>query len=238
MSLPYWSPNARFKEKDHNQLTPSAQEFIPGASLSFSAAHEHEHDNAASVGMNATASEWRPTSTPGGQTQSQTEAFPRPVEVQYGDSSFYVPEDIAYAYEETMSGVLPTPADEAAMLSLDWTSGQPSSEPFVATVPAPPKRTLQTIGLPDPLRKHFQSLDFESLRQVSPDDDRYKEIPQRYHSVAALDADLSTRSTGGSFGYPSALYKVCSRLSGSVFLPSLCKRLLFLPLSLPPSLPP
>jgi hypothetical protein len=56
-----------------------------------------------------------------------------------------------------------------------------------STVPAPPKRSLQTIGIPEPIREHFQSLDLHALRQMQPDDARYKEIPLRYHSAMPLD---------------------------------------------------
>ena len=59
---------------------------------------------------------------------------------------------------------------------------------YLRTVPAPPKRCLQTVGVPEPVREHFQSLDLFSLRQMAPDDARYKEIPPRYHSAQPLDA--------------------------------------------------
>jgi hypothetical protein len=43
-------------------------------------------------------------------------------------------------------------------------------------------------------------------------------LPQRYHSAFDLDAESSNRATGGTFGYPSAVYKV--RLSGSQLIVS------------------
>ena len=48
----------------------------------------------------------------------------------------------------------------------------------------------------------------ESLKQLDPSDERYKEIPPRYHSAFCLDDPTVQRGTGGSFGYPSVLYKV------------------------------
>jgi hypothetical protein len=123
--------------------------------------------------MNVNASEWRPGGAVAASTIIQTADAETlgtsAVEVSYGGSTFAVPEDVAYAYEENQ-GYLLTPDDEAAMLSVDWNTGLPSSAPFIATVPAPPKRTLQTVGLPENLRRHFQEMDFASLSQLAPDD--------------------------------------------------------------------
>jgi PAB-dependent poly(A)-specific ribonuclease subunit 3 len=84
-------------------------------------------------------------------------------------------------------------------------------------VPAPPKRCLQTIGIPEPIRNHFQSLDTEALRQMQPDDEIYKEIPPRYHSAFLLDDAQIPRGAGGSFGYPSSLYKVVDRSDSQIY---------------------
>lgn len=84
-------------------------------------------------------------------------------------------------------------------------------------LPAPTKRTLQAVGLPEPLRQHFHSLDLESLRQMEPDDERYKEIPGRYHCAYPLDDPTVQRGTGGSFGYPSSLYKVVDRTDSYLY---------------------
>ena len=201
------------REKNANvKLTPSAVEFVPSGVVVGGST------NAGFGSMNATASEWRP--------QSASLESPDPLlvdsvpelsyaEVNYGDGSFYVPDDVAEAYQTTMPGMLPTPADELASTNMDWNTGIPSMMP--TTVPAPTKRTLQTIGIPEPIRKHFQNLDFETLQQIAPDDDRYKEIPPRYHSIFALDTNEAARSTGGSFGYPSALYKVTDRMDSQVY---------------------
>jgi PAB-dependent poly(A)-specific ribonuclease subunit 3 len=81
----------------------------------------------------------------------------------------------------------------------------------------PSKQTLQAIGITEPIRQHFRQLDIESLRQMDPDDERYKEIPSRYHSAYPLD-DLSVqRGAGGTFGYPACLYKVIDQADGSLY---------------------
>ena len=97
-------------------------------------------------------------------------------------------------------------------LSLNWADS-------LTTLPAPPRRTLQTIGIPDPIRQHFQSLDHASLRQMEPNDERYKDMPNRFHSAFALDDVYaqSQRGTGGSYGYPSAVYKAIDRTDSQMY---------------------
>ena len=99
----------------------------------------------------------------------------------------------------------------------DWALGS-------TTVPAPPKRTLQSLGVPDSLWRHFQTLSNQHSRQMSPDDPRYKEIPPEYHSAYCLDdvddINISTPTSSkpsGSFGYPSVLYKVVSQEDGYTY---------------------
>jgi PAB-dependent poly(A)-specific ribonuclease subunit 3 len=84
-------------------------------------------------------------------------------------------------------------------------------------LPTPPKRCLQTIGIPDNIAQHFRNLDIETLKQMQPGDERYKEIPPRYHSAFYLDESITARGTGGSFGYPSALYKVIDSTDSNVY---------------------
>ena len=85
------------------------------------------------------------------------------VQVTWNGSSFFVPESMAYAYEGGVE-FPPVPEDD---VGLEWAQG-------ALSLPAPPRRTIQTIGIPEPVRQHFQSLDVEALRQLPPDDDRYK----------------------------------------------------------------
>ena len=38
----------------------------------------------------------------------------------------------------------------------------------------PPKRTLQTIGVPEPIRQHFQQLDSEALKRTDIEEEERK----------------------------------------------------------------
>jgi PAB-dependent poly(A)-specific ribonuclease subunit 3 len=97
-----------------------------------------------------------------------------------------------------------------------WAEGLPD-----CTNPAPPKRSLQTIGIPEPIREHFRSLDQTSSKQMEPSDDRYKELPNRYHSAYPLDDFYSfspqQRGIGGSYGYPSAVYKAIDKSDSQMY---------------------
>lgn len=69
--------------------------------------------------------------------------------------------------------------------------------------------------MPDALRHHLEMQTHDTLRQLDPSDERYNEIPLEY--CAALPLDHANQATGvvaGSFGYPSAVYKVIDRRSG------------------------
>ena len=93
-------------------------------------------------------------------TESMVEST---VEVTWNGSTFFVPESTAYAYDGSIE-FPPVPEED---VGLEWAQGSLS-------LPAPPRRTIQTIGIPEPVRQHFQSLDVEALRQMPPDDERYK----------------------------------------------------------------
>ena len=97
-----------------------------------------------------------------------------------------------------------------ALDGLEWTR-------LASGVPTPRKRSLQMVGVPEPLREHFSGLDLLSSRQLSPDDERYKEIPPRYHSAFPLDDNSRHRGAGGSFGYPSSVYKVVDKADGQLY---------------------
>ena len=132
------------------------------------------------------------------------------MEVTVNGSTFFVSESMAASMTQDPQQQQPD-SDPSDGLSF-WTNGS-------TTLPSPPKRSLQTIGIPDPIRQHFQSLDIEALRQMAPDDERYKELPSRYHSAFALDDSYSQmqRGTGGSYGYPSQVYKVVDSSDGQVY---------------------
>lgn len=114
----------------------------------------------------------------------------------------FVPESLAIEIEG-----LPQTSDTFGM---DWALA-------FSSLPTPSKRSLQTIGIPEPIRQHFQGLDLTSLRQMDPADERYKEIPVRYHSCFPLDDPSAQRRAGGSFGYPSCLYKATDRADSHVY---------------------
>lgn len=120
----------------------------------------------------------------GMQSQSMAEGMiESTVEVTWNGSTFFVPESTAYAYD----GSIEFPPVPEENVGLEWTQGSLS-------LPAPPRRTIQTIGIPEPVRQHFQSLDVEALRQMPPDDERYK---------------------GGGEGNRRLCYFSCSRRSSS-----------------------
>lgn len=53
--------------------------------------------------------------------------------------------------------------------------------------------------------------DLDRLRALPADDERYKEIPAKYHLAYPLD-DEKARGIAGAFGYPSVVYKVTGSL--------------------------
>ena len=165
-------------------------------------------------GMNSSASAWTPPKVgkgPKAGDPSAADPNESMVEVTVNGVIHFVPEsqatggDGAHAEAEEPAGDL----DDGLGL---WTNGS-------TTLPAPPKRSLKTIGIPDPIRQHFQSLDIEALKQMTPDDERYKEMPNRFHSAFALDDSYSQmqRGTGGSFGYPSSVYKVVDSSDSQIY---------------------
>jgi len=92
----------------------------------------------------------------------------------------------------------------------DWSVG-------ASSLPAPPRKTLQRMGVPEQLRQFFLLRDLDKLRALPPDDARYKEIPPRYHQAYPLDDTHKARGTTGAFGYPSVIYKVLSHDDGNVY---------------------
>ena len=93
---------------------------------------------------------------------------------------------------------------------------------FATSLPAPPKRSLQTIGIPEPVRTHFRNMDLDALRQMNPDCERYKELPMRYHSAYPLyniqSSSAAAQGEGSScFGYPTALYKATDQMDSQIY---------------------
>jgi hypothetical protein len=202
-----------------SSLALSANEFVPGKFVdSANSTMKNEALTLKPVvsmsGLNLSASAWVPgTSIETSQldqtvmeagTLAPSSSFEPIVEVMWNNQVYFVPESLTYLAEDGSHVYIGPVEDEG----FEWANK-------CLTLPAPPKRSLQTIGLPEPIRQHFQSLDVEALRQMKPDDERYKEIPLRYHSAYALDAMSS--SSGGSFGYPSSIFKVVDRADSQIY---------------------
>lgn len=169
------------------------------------------------------------------------------VEVDWNGTTIFVPVSSTYIAEDGTvtyigtdgegSGLMsPTGTEAAAIaasngIAMNDTAVVASEEvdgmqwaDHSTTLPAPPKRTLQTIGIPEPIRSHFRTLDIESLKQMNPDNERYKELPLRYHSAYPLfnphsspGAAIAMGSGGSCFGYPSALYKVTDQADSQLY---------------------
>ena len=101
---------------------------------------------------------------------------------QQGSMTGVVGYENAYGDEYGADEGISPPSDPG----LIWAEDLPNS-----TQPAPPKRSLQTIGIPEPIREHFRSLDQTSSKQMDPSDSRYKELPNRFHSAYPLDDSYS-----------------------------------------------
>ena len=143
--------------------------------------------------------------TPYAEQEESTENM---VQVNWNGSLYYVPESMSYTMGQgaDLFGQGQTALDDG----FDWADGS-------FTLPAPPQKSLQTLGIPEPMRQHFRTLDIECLRQMKPDDERYKEIPIRYHSAFPLDTESSNASAVGSFGYPSSVFKVIDRADSYIY---------------------
>ena len=127
------------------------------------------------------------------------------IQIAWNGNTYYVPESVVYQnkIEEYLNSV-------EINDGLEWGLGSLS-------LPAPVKRTLQSTSSSEPIRSHLLSLDIESMKQMDPADPRYKEIPIRFHSAYMLDESTANRHTGGSFGYPSSLYRVTDRTDSQMY---------------------
>lgn len=136
---------------------------------------------------------------------------------------FFVPQHLAQNYDTPFVPTtsdeivaneqsLPTASKPLSTRSSDWLQNSAS------TVPAPPRRTIVSIGLPEEIRSHLQALDLETLKQMDPSDQRYKEIPPRFYNAYPLDDPTVNKNGTGSYGYPSAMYKVIDRLDNQLYV--------------------
>lgn len=216
-------------------LTPSASEFIPSSGNNQTPNLNVDYDQMSSMsGMNLSASSWVPSSGNNNNFNNNIDqntmnnralSFNKinnhninnnnyPPTGRIASSTFTPPFDPSsdpyHAINEfENSGSMPSD-----FMDLDY-----AALALPVTLPSPPKRSLQTVGLPEPIRQHFQSLDIQALKQMSPEDPRYKEIPMRFHSAHPLDiVSAANRGGGGSFGYPSSVYKVIDRADSQIYV--------------------
>jgi PAB-dependent poly(A)-specific ribonuclease subunit 3 len=204
--------------QDRVGLSLNADEFIPGRLNKTSNAAASPWSQSTSSASSSSSSS---SSATANRDISSTDAVIDPtvvekmVEVHWNGSTFYAPLSQTYIGEDGLN-TYTGPVDDIYLElgqqqpGLQWTNGS-------YTLPAPPKRTLQTLGIAESMRSHFQSLDVEALRQMAPDDVRYKELPIRYHSAYPLDNNDRTLHTGNSFGYPSSLYKAIDQTDSQMY---------------------
>ena len=229
----------------NSNLVASAREFVPTFGSSEQSAASSSASASEGTGMNSAASEWRPPSAyeteehvppppelPIHHTAEQEEETEPLVEVRYllcicvlvtfvwslthvflqvawNGGVYVVPASMAFGVGE-LTHQQQQQVQPANFDGMEWCA-------HWSSLPTPRKRSLQTIGIPEPIRQHFQSLDLDALRQMDPEDDRYKEIPTRFHSACPLDDPTTHRGAGGSFGYPSSLYKVIDRADSQLY---------------------
>ena len=67
------------------------------------------------------------------------------------------------------------------------------------------------------LRLHLHARQLSVARRLEPSDERLKEIPIQYHSIYPLDPPAKSRTASGSYGYPSAIFKVISERDGVAY---------------------
>ena len=214
-------------------LVSSATEFVPGKFFTAKSGdaldqEKTTQENIGSVasyagGMNSTASEWVPgqvTNSQGtathlnagqaGDVNSAQESLDNLVEIHWNGQTFFVPQSLTYVAEDgsvMYMGPMESLMEDEGM---QWAHSS-------HTLPAPPKRSLQTIGIPEPIREHFQTLDLISLKQMDPSDERYKELPMRYQAAYRLDDNTVTAAGLSSFGYPSSISKVVDQTDSQIY---------------------
>lgn len=125
-------------------------------------------------------------------------------------NTFFVPQSESYAYTSDNN------SDDRVDNSFQISSNAVPEEEWTQQSTTTPKHFISS-GFPDSLRDHLQDLDLKSSLQMDPADNRYKEIPSRFHSAYPLDSPNASRGTGGTFGYPSSIYKVVDRLTNQIY---------------------
>ena len=214
-----------------SELSSKASEWVPGSTFSSK-----------SVGLNNLQDMSYALPSNEGSNFGNDESTEQMVEVYWNGSSIYVPESSTYIGEDgsrvymggeeegdpaglqalsgdalQAEGVLSAANSIPEIDGLQWADG-------ATTLPAPSKRSLQTIGIPEPIRSHFRNLDIEALRQMDPANERYRELPSRYHSAYPLfnphsspAATIAMGAGGSCFGYPSALYKATDQADSQLY---------------------
>jgi len=226
-NIPYWSPATKLSyaniesSNSNSNLAASAREFVPTFGSSSSTSTDAPTSSSEAAGMNSSANEWRPPSSllpeehdeqpeppvfHSSEQEDQTEPL---VEVAWNGGVYVVPASMAFGVGE-LTHQQQQQVQPASFDGMEWCT-------HWSSLPTARKRSLQTIGIPEPIRQHFQSLDLDALRQMDPEDERYKEIPTRFHSACPLDDPAVHRGAGGSFGYPSSLYKVVDRADSQLY---------------------
>ena len=194
----YWSPATQLGLPNNLQKDMSA------------ASSSSIEDNHGLQGMNKSAVEFVPGGGPDMTDSATSQVDQDPlVEVQYGDRTLVVPQSLTEVDPNTGEPYY-VEATETQEAGLSWMLNN-------VTFVAPPKRSMHTIGMPENMRQHFAALDVESSRCMNSDDDRYKELPQRFGKAYPLDDPNAQRGAGGSFGYPSMLYKALDQFDGNYY---------------------
>jgi len=205
------SPNAYWSPQTQVSVNPETPSFVPQASAGGATA---SMNTAAPVfvpggtggkplsvlqSSAASAPEFVPGGGGGGDMQlagEESGAGEGMIPVTHGGAMFFVSD----APGEQNGG----PSDPAVV---DWTSGTPHGVSLTSS-PAPLRQHVGSLNMNPALRLHLQTQALELLRRLEPDDERHKEIPPRYHSIFPLDHESKSRQASGSFGYPSAVFKV------------------------------
>mmetsp|Transcript_18740 Transcript_18740/g.16968 ORF Transcript_18740/g.16968 Transcript_18740/m.16968 type:complete len:824 (+) Transcript_18740:57-2528(+) len=132
------------------------------------------------------------------------------VEVTWNGSTIFVPQNTAYYDEST--GLYSYGGEESNdyINDFDFTN-------WLTSIPAPNRKSLANYQTNQSIRIHYQQLDLETLKELPPNDERYKEIPIRYQSIYQLDHESTIRDSYGSFGYPSIVYKVVDKTDSNVY---------------------
>ena len=197
-TIPYWSPETQLMEKEDKQ---NLQE-NPIQPMSSLMNENYEDENIS--GLAADAKEFVPSfATYGNEiVEEYTEEYTNDKQESegfYGDGNYETNKNEIEVTEET-SWYPSNISQTYSKVNLDTTT--------IST------RSLESTTVSDAIRQHYVDRAIESMKQMSPSDIRYKEIPSRFQVAYSLDADPQDEtnshsiSNHRSFGYPSSIYKV------------------------------